>query len=48
MTTTESLERDLKSKCEKELREDKFADPLDKLRAKLLARGSNSIKGLSR
>ena len=46
MTATDSLERDLKMKSQKALSE--ATDPVEVLRLKCLARGSNGIKGLGR
>ena len=46
MSATEIQERELKEKSNKELQDAK--EPIEKLRLKLLSRGSNSIKGLGR
>ncbi len=46
MTSNEILEKELKTKAAKEA--ENATDPVEKLRLKLLSRGSNSIKGMGR
>lgn len=46
MSSTEAQEREMREKAVKE--SETATDPIEKLRNKLLSRGSNSIKGMGR